>query len=78
MKDVMSSAMRKAQHEAGLKRISKYGSKITRVKACISVSPVVLKALHRKAASYGRTFSGFLVEAGSHYTPADGITKKGE
>ena len=78
MRDVMSSEMRKAQHETGLKRISKFGSKVTRIKACISVSPVVLKALHRKAASYGRTFSGFLVEAGSHYTPSDIITKKEE
>lgn len=54
---------------AGLKRIRKGGARINKTKACISVSPVILKALHKKAASYGKSLSAFIVEAGSHYTP---------
>jgi hypothetical protein len=76
MKDAMNAGLRKAQHDAGIKRIRKYGAKVRKIKACISVSPVILKALHRKAASYDRSLSGFLVEAGSLYTPADITPKK--
>ncbi|HPI04106.1 MAG TPA: hypothetical protein PKZ78_09740 [Candidatus Goldiibacteriota bacterium] len=76
MKDVMNAQARKAQHEAGLKRIRKGGARMNKTKACISVSPVILKALHRKAAAHGKNLSDFFVEAASHYTPADITPKK--
>lgn len=69
--DAMNAEKRSKAHKDGLKRIYKYGLRIsnpTKVKrVMICGAPVIMEALQRKAAALKKTFSGFAIEAMSKY-----------
>lgn len=71
--DAMNAVKRKEAHDKGMKRIYKHGltfrNKPMGKRVQIYGDPIILEALQRKAAALKKSFSRFVIEACSYYTP---------